>query len=163
MAQRDQTPARRDGFGKSVTVPGQGTYTVQSSGAIEFDPLPAFRGRATPITYRVTDSHKSTATATLGHDGRLRSTRSPSTTSAITPFNQPITVKVLANDKAGDASAPLDPGSVVLKDPADGVFRKKVTRPGEGSYTAAADGSITFTPVEGLSGRDQPSDVPGDR
>jgi len=148
--------AQRDGFGKSVTVPGQGTYTVQSSGAIQFDPLPAFRGRATPITYRVSDSNKSTATATLG----LTATPVfPFTVddTAITPFNQPVTVKVLANDKPGDASAPLIPGSVVLKDPADGVFRKNVTRPGEGSYAAAADGAITFTPAKDYQGLTSPA------
>jgi hypothetical protein len=40
---------------------------------------------------------------------------------------------VLANDAAG--SLPLVPGSVVLKDPADGVYKTSVTVPGEGVYT----------------------------
>ncbi|MGL5829411.1 MAG: GEVED domain-containing protein, partial [Angustibacter sp.] len=41
----------------SVTIPGQGTYTVDpATGAITFTPLPAFVGTATPITYRVEDT-----------------------------------------------------------------------------------------------------------
>ncbi|MEV6281690.1 Ig-like domain-containing protein [Kribbella sp. NPDC051770] len=146
----------RASFGKTLTVAGQGTYTVQDSGAVQFDPLPAFRGKGKPITYRVADSNKSVATATL-----LLSTTpiDPFTVddSAITPYNQAITVDVLANDKPGDASAPLVPGSLLLKDPADGKYRATVTQPREGTYVADKTGKVTFTPVKDYQGVTTPA------
>lgn len=50
----------------SLTIAGQGTYTVNSDGTITFDPLPGFTGTATPVTYTVTDSvgQKSSTTIT---------------------------------------------------------------------------------------------------
>lgn len=144
-------------FGKTVTVPGQGTYSVQPSGAIQFDPLPTFHGAGRPIAYQVSDSNKNVAGATLG---MTVTAVAPFTVddSGITPFNQPITLKVLANDKAGDASAPLVPGSVLLQDPAHpSSYKKTVTQPREGTYTAAADGSVTFTPVKDYQGMTSPA------
>ena len=39
-----------------VTVPNEGTYTVNSDGTVTFDPLPTFSGTATPVVYQVEDS-----------------------------------------------------------------------------------------------------------
>ncbi|GAA1547633.1 Ig-like domain-containing protein [Kribbella lupini] len=148
--------SQRSDFARTVTVAGQGTYTVQDSGAVLFDPLPAFRGKGRPITYRVADSNKTTATATL-----LLSTTpiDPFTVddSAITPFNRAITIDVLANDKPGDPSAPLVAGSLLLKDPADDVYRAKVTQPREGTYVADKTGRVTFTPVKDYQGVTTPA------
>ncbi|ADB34454.1 LPXTG-motif cell wall anchor domain protein [Kribbella flavida DSM 17836] len=148
--------ARSQRFGRAVTVPGQGTYAVRPSGAIVFDPLPAFRGTARPITYQVADSNKSVATATVA----LTVTPvDPFTVddSAITSFGQSITVDVLANDKAGDPSAPLVAAGLVLKDPQDGAYRKTVTQPGEGRYTTDSSGRITFTPASKYQGVTTPA------
>ncbi|MFK4090887.1 Ig-like domain-containing protein [Kribbella sp. NPDC020789] len=141
-------------FAKTVTVPGQGTFTVQPTGMVVFDPLPAFHGSVTPITYRVADSNGTFGTATL------TMTVTPIwpvalDDSKVTPFNQPITVDVLANDKPGDPSAPLVPASLVLKT-ADG-FGKTLTQAGEGTYTVTADGAITFTPVKDFQGLTTPA------
>jgi CshA-type fibril repeat protein len=148
--------AGSDGFVKRIMVPGEGTYSVQPTGMIAFDPLPTFHGRARPLTYRVADSNKSTATATL----TMTVTRiQPFTVddSGITPYNRAITVNVLANDKPGDPSAPLVQGSLVLKDPVGGAYKKKVTRAGEGSYVAGDDGTITFTPAKNYQGVTTPA------
>ena len=40
----------------SLTIAGQGTYTVVADGTITFDPDSSFTGTATPVTYSVTDS-----------------------------------------------------------------------------------------------------------
>jgi CshA-type fibril repeat protein len=41
----------------SLTVPGEGTYTVNADGTVTFDPLPTFTGTAaTPVTYQAKDS-----------------------------------------------------------------------------------------------------------
>lgn len=147
--------ARMAGYLKKVTVANQGTYTVQQSGAVVFDPLPAFRGKAMAINYRVADSNGIFSASTL------TMTVTPVwpvavDDSGITPYNHAITVDVLANDKAGDPSAPLVRTSLVLKDMAGG-YRKTITQPGEGSYTAADDGSITFTPVKDYQGVTTPA------
>ena len=39
----------------SLTVAGEGTYTVNPDGTVTFDPVPAFYGVATPITYQAMD------------------------------------------------------------------------------------------------------------
>jgi hypothetical protein len=39
----------------SLTVPGEGTYTVNMDGTVTFDPLPSFHGTATPIRYQAVD------------------------------------------------------------------------------------------------------------
>jgi CshA-type fibril repeat protein len=48
----------------SVTVPGQGTYTVTPDHTITFTPLPAFIGTATPVTYRFNGLNGTTASST---------------------------------------------------------------------------------------------------
>ena len=53
--------ARQRDFAKTVPIPGEGTYAVQASGSVQFDPLPAFHGKAKPIRYRVADSNKTVA------------------------------------------------------------------------------------------------------
>ncbi len=141
-------------FAKTVTIPGEGTYAVQASGSVQFDPLPAFHGKAKPIRYRVADSNKTVALSTLGMTV-VPVTPSTVNDSAITPFNRPITVNVLANDKPGDPSAPLVAGSVLLKD--GSAYGKSLTRPGEGPYVVNADGSITFTPVKDFQGVTTPA------
>lgn len=40
----------------TLTVAGEGTYTVIAGGAVVFDPLPTFSGPATPISYSVRDN-----------------------------------------------------------------------------------------------------------
>ncbi|WP_328518921.1 Ig-like domain-containing protein [Kribbella sp. NBC_00359] len=147
--------ARTAGYVKKVTVPNQGTYTVQPSGAVGFDPLPAFRGQALAINYRVADSNGSYAASTLS---MTVTPVQPVTVddSAITPYDHPITVNVLANDKPGDPTAPLVGSSLVLKDPAGG-YRKTITQSGEGTYAAADDGTITFTPVKDFQGVTTPA------
>jgi CshA-type fibril repeat protein len=147
--------ARTTGYVKKVTVANQGTYTVQSTGAVRFDPLPAFRGKALAINYRVADSNGNYAASTLT---MTVTPIWPVTVddSAITPYDHPIMVNVLANDKPGDPTAPLVSSSLVLKDPAGG-YRKSIARPGEGTYVAAEDGTITFTPVKGYKGVTTPA------
>jgi CshA-type fibril repeat protein len=39
----------------SLTVSGEGTYTVNADGTVTFDPLPSFHGTATPIRYQAVD------------------------------------------------------------------------------------------------------------
>ncbi|GAA0620189.1 hypothetical protein GCM10009534_64220 [Kribbella sandramycini] len=147
-----------NGYAKTLTVAKQGAYTVQPTGSVLFDPLPTFHGRALPVTYRVADSNGTVATSTL----TMTVTPIWPTAvddSAITPFNQPITIDVLANDKPGDPSAPLVASSLLLKEPVVAAtgYRKSITQPGEGTYTVTDDGKVTFTPVKDFQGVTTPA------
>ena len=52
--------------GRTLQIPGQGVYTINPvTGAVTFDPEPAFVGQATPVAYRVTDSNGNTTSSTL--------------------------------------------------------------------------------------------------
>jgi CshA-type fibril repeat protein len=151
----DRTSVGLNGAAKKVTIAGQGTYTVLSAGSVEFDPLPAFRGKASPIEYRVADSDGNSAVSTLSM------TVTPVdpvavNDSAITPYGHAITVNVPANDKPGDASAPLRPASVVVKDAA-GHYGQTMTRAGEGTYAVDAYGAVKFTPAKGFQGVTTPT------
>jgi CshA-type fibril repeat protein len=70
----------------SSTVAGEGTYVVNSNGSISFDPLPTFRGTATPISYSLADSlgQRSTATYTPSVAAPNPPTASPDTRSVLT-------------------------------------------------------------------------------
>lgn len=67
---------------------------------------------------------------------------------ASTTPNTAVTIATLANDTP--AAAALDPASVLLIDPADGVKKTSVTIVGEGTYTIdTATGNVIFTPEAG--------------
>jgi CshA-type fibril repeat protein len=138
-------------YGTSVTIPGEGTYTVNPDGTVAFDPVPAFTGAATPVTYQIADQDGVTARSTIAITVTPVVPIARDDT-ATTPFDTAVTVPVLGNDVAGDPSAPLVPGSVRLLDPADGTYRATVTIPGEGTYTVNPDGSVTFDPGPTFSG-----------
>ncbi|MGL4743082.1 MAG: GEVED domain-containing protein, partial [Dermatophilaceae bacterium] len=144
--------------GRTLTVPGEGTYTINpTTGAVTFDPLPAFTGTATAVTYRVANAASQTTTSTL------TITVTPITPNAVddaatTPNDTPVTVPLLTNDTPGDPSAPLDPTSVVFPttgQPAGATVSpdgKTLTVPGEGTYTINPDGSLTFDPLPAFTG-----------
>ena len=140
-------------FKTTVTIAGQGTYTVNTTtGVVTFDPVPAFTGNATALTYRVTDSTGQNATSTIAV------TVTPITPTAVdnsaaAAFNTAVQIPVLGNDAAGAASAPLDATSVKLLDPADGTYKTSVTIAGKGTFTVnTTTGVVTFTPVTGYQG-----------
>lgn len=60
-----------DGDVTSVTVPGQGTWTVDPTGEVTFTPEPGFEGDPDPIDYTITDADGQTsdpATITVAYD-----------------------------------------------------------------------------------------------
>jgi CshA-type fibril repeat protein len=143
------------GTGRTLAVPGQGTWTVNATtGAITFTPAAGFHGTPDPITYQVLDYNGTPATATL----TVTIGNPPAATddSAHTPFRTPVTLTPLANDTAGDDGA----GVKVALDPADLVFTSSAaTNSGRDLTTAegtwaisATTGMVTFTPVSTFSG-----------
>jgi CshA-type fibril repeat protein len=51
--------------GTTLTIAGEGTYTVNSDGTVSFVPLPTFFGKATTIKYSVSDAVGQVATANI--------------------------------------------------------------------------------------------------
>lgn len=49
----------------SVSISGQGTYTVNTNGSVTFDPEPAFTGTATSVNYQVADTAGLKASAAI--------------------------------------------------------------------------------------------------
>ncbi|RYB93817.1 tandem-95 repeat protein [Nocardioides oleivorans] len=142
--------------GKTLTVPDQGTYTVNADGSITFDPLPAFAGIASPVTYAVADSHGNQVTATL------TITVTPVAPTAVddratTPHHTPVLIDVLRNDTPGSVSAAFDPSTLRLVDPATGRPATTVIVPGEGVWTVV-DGQVRFEPEKGFTGTASPID-----
>ena len=71
-----------------------------------------------------------------------------------------LTVDVLGNDTAGSGSQPLVPESVEISSLSatnlsqlENGRGKRLLIPGEGVYTVAGNGAVTFTPEEGFTGR----------
>ncbi|GAA1943010.1 beta strand repeat-containing protein [Nocardioides hwasunensis] len=140
--------------GKTLTVPGQGTYRVNPDGTITFDPVAAFTGTASPVTYAVIDSHGNPARATLA----ITVTPVVPTAAddrATTPHHTAVLIDVLGNDTAGSAAAPIDPATLRLVDPATGQPVTRVVVPGEGVWTVV-DGQVRFEPEKGFSGTATP-------
>jgi CshA-type fibril repeat protein len=135
----------------TLTVPTQGTYTINPDGSVTFTPVPTFHGSATPVQYQVADKAGQLATSTISVEVTAV-TPGASPDSATTPYAHAVNVPLLTNDLEGAPTAPLVPGSVQLRDPATSTWNTSVSRPAIGTYVVNPDGSLTFTPASGYSG-----------
>ncbi|MFB4351337.1 Ig-like domain-containing protein [Microbacterium sp. CR_7] len=150
--------------GRTLTVPGQGTYVVDpATGEVEFTPEPAFVGTTTPVSYTAVDEIGNAAGSTIAVT--VTAVTPTATDDAVTtPFNTPITLDLLDNDRPGDDSVPLDPASVVFEPSGvpTGVAAeirdggKTLDVAGEGVFALGDDGTVTFTPSAGFSGSTTP-------
>jgi len=144
------TDAGASADGKTLTIAGQGTYTIDAAGVLTFDPLPGFSGTATAVHYQLTDSHGLTATATVRLTVTAIMPDAKNDTGA-TSYRTSTTVDLIANDSAGDSSAPLVPGSIVFTSAAATNGGKSLTT-AQGSYTIDNSGVVTFIPAAGFVG-----------
>lgn len=139
--------------GRTLTVPGQGTWTVGTDGTVSFDPLPPFTGVSAPVTYEVTDSfgNVSGSTLTVAVDARTPTAVDDART---TPHGVPVVVDVLGNDLAA-AGVALDATTLRLLDPRTGEPTAEVAVAGQGTWTVV-DGAVRFVPAGGFSGSATP-------
>ena len=136
----------------SVTVPGEGTYTIEN-GVVTFTPEPQFTGKASGVTVKRTDKNGTEVTA------KYTPTVKPVTPTAegvTTTDVQGATQKGKPAFEAGKTTVNGVEKTVELDDtkPAtfeDGSTTKEV--PGEGTYTVAPDGTVTFTPEKDFTGQ----------
>ena len=138
---------------KSVTVPGEGTYTIDENGVVTFTPEPQFTGKASGVTVKRVDKNGTEVTA-----------KYTPTVKPVTPTAEGVTTTDVQGAKQ-TGKPEFTPGkttvngvekTVELDDtkPAtfeDGSTTKEV--PGEGTYTVAPDGTVTFTPNKDFTGQ----------
>jgi CshA-type fibril repeat protein len=133
----------------SVTVANVGTYSVDSSGAITFVPLPTYVGTPAALPYRVSSGTglvvSSTYTPTVIGTPLAKNDVSSG------PMNQPQSKKVLEND-ASTTGTPLSASTIRLLNPITNTYgTSPVSIANQGTYSISGD-RIVFTPVTGFVG-----------
>ena len=145
--------------GKTLTVPGQGTWVVNNDGTITFTPEPNFKGDPTPISYTVSDTTgQISAPATVTVDYPQNPPVATNDTVTAPTVGTPVTVNVLGNDT--DPNNNIDPTSVKIVNPPSGSTLspdgKTLTVPGQGTWVVNNNGTITFTPEPNFKGDPTP-------
>lgn len=133
----------------TLTVPGQGTYSVNSSGILTFTPVSTFYGTATPIEYTVSNSlglvsPPGTITYTVIPAGAPFAANDMLTTIQ----NNSVTYNIAAND-TDDVSINV---SRIDFDPITIGFQQSYYVAGKGQFSVDASGLLTFTPDWNFSG-----------
>ena len=137
---------------KEKVIPGQGTYTIASDGAVTFTPDKQFVGKPDPITVKRVDKNGTPVTATYSPEF-VKVTPTGTTATSTGPQGVPQTgTPAFAG---GDLLIPID--DTVEPTFADGS--KKKTIPGQGTYTITPDGAVTFTPDKQFVGKPDPITV----
>jgi CshA-type fibril repeat protein len=140
---------------ESLTVAGEGTYTVNSNGTVTFDPLPTFTGTATPVAYQATDILGRTATADIMPtvDPPARPTALPETKlllpGATTVFTHVVGASALATGAGLQTGATNGP---CLVDPSTNTCGTTVTIDDEGTWAIdQTTGVATFTALSTIA------------
>ena len=140
-----------------VVVPGEGTYTIDENGVVTFTPEPQFTGKASGVTVKRTDKNGTEVTA------KYTPTVKPVTPTAegkVTTDVQGATQTGKPEFTAGkttvngvEKTVELSDKPAKLVDPKTGDPVDSVTIEGEGTYTVAPDGTVTFTPNKDFTGQ----------
>ena len=147
QVQQGNTLAVNDASGKL-----QGTYTVQANGDISFQPAPDFYGTPTPAHLRVRDKNGSTADAVYWPNVTQVT---PTSTDATSTGPQGVPQTGTPSFQGGDSRVPIDE---TVEPTFEGGSKKK-SIPGQGTYTIASDGAVTFTPEKQYVGTPTPVTV----
>ena len=141
----DTVPATFDDGSTTKTVDGVGTYTVASDGTVTFKPLPTYVGTPEGVTVKRVDKNGTLATATYTPTVTpVTPTATPAETSGVqgaTQSGKPVFTE-------GDSRVPMNDAVPATFD--DGSTSKTVD--GIGTYTVAADGTVTFVPDPSFTG-----------
>ena len=123
----------------SVTVEGEGTYTIDKDGKVTFTPEPEFLGTATGVTVQRVDKNGTEVTAKY--------------TPTVTPVTATVDKTSEGPKNTPQSETPEFTGDVDLDVPptfSDGSTTKVIE--GEGKYTIDKDGKVTFTPEKDYVG-----------
>ncbi len=149
------------GGGSTIAVPGEGEYAVRADGTGSFTPQTGFVGQTSTVTYAVRGSDAASRTARLSVVVRPGPHAVPD--SAATPQGVDVTLAPLAGDgpglRADGTGGGWDVASLALRATPDLPAGSEVspdgtvlTAPGEGVYTVAPGGSVTFDPEPSFRG-----------
>ncbi|RSI01025.1 YSIRK-type signal peptide-containing protein [Streptococcus sanguinis] len=133
------------------TVQGVGEYTINSDGSITFTPEKQYVGTPTPVTVKRVDKNGTEVTATYTP---TVTKVTPTSTNATSTGPQGVPQTGTPSFQGGDPLVPID--ETVEPSFADG---SKKTIPGQGTYTIAPDGAVTFTPEKQFVGKPDPITV----
>ena len=141
----DDVPATFDDGSTTKTVEGVGTYTVAPDGTVTFVPEKSFVGTAPAVTVVREDVNGTKASATY-----------TPTVTPVTPTAEPATsTDIQGQTQTGKPSFTPGNPSVPMDDDVPATFEDGSTTkviPGEGTYTVAPDGTVTFVPEKAFTG-----------
>ena len=126
-------------------VPGEGTYTIDKDGKVTFTPEPQFVGTAKGVTVKRVDKNGTSVTANY-----------TPTVKPVEPTGEPAkTINKKGETQTGTTKfTPVDP-NVPIDEKVPATFEdgsKEKVVPGEGKYTVAPDGTVTFVPEKDFIG-----------
>ena len=141
----EDTPATFEDGSTTKTIPGEGTYTVSPDGTVTFVPEKSFTGTATGVTVKRVDKNGTEITA-----------KYTPTVTPVTPTATPVETTDIQGAKQtgkpvfteGDSRVPMNDDVPATFE--DGSTTKTVD--GVGTYTVAADGTVTFVPEKSFVG-----------
>ena len=141
-----------DDGSKEKSIPGQGTYTIAPDGTVTFTPDKQFVGNPDPVTVKRVDKNGTPVTATYSPEFTKVT---PTGTGATSTGPQGLPQTGTPTFQGGDPLVPID--ETVEPTFEDGSKEKSI--PGQGTYTIASDGTVTFTPDKQFVGNPDPVTV----
>ncbi|WP_155731388.1 LPXTG cell wall anchor domain-containing protein, partial [Streptococcus salivarius] len=141
----DDVPATFDDGSTTKTVDGVGTYTVAADGTVTFVPEKSFVGTAPAVTVVREDKNGTKASATYTPTVTPVTPTAEDTTST---GKQGQTQTGTPTFTPGNPNVPMDDDTPATFE--DGSKTKNI--PGEGTYTVAPDGTVTFVPEKSFTG-----------
>jgi CshA-type fibril repeat protein len=149
-----------DGDIIGFTVAGEGSWSVNpETGQVTFSPEDGYVGDPTPVEYTVADEQGNETSSMININYPPVANDDSNTSLSV---GQTATLAPLANDH--QTSSPFDPESINFVVPngatgsdtdGDGDIDEVIV-PGEGTWTANVDGTVTFVPEKGLIGNPTP-------
>ena len=141
----DDVPATFEDGSTTKVIPGEGTYTVSPDGTVTFVPEKAFTGTGTGVTVKRVDKNGTAITATYTP---TVTPVTPTAESVTSIGNKSQTQTGKPSFTEGDSRVPMN--NQVPATFEDGSTTKTIS--GVGTYTVAADGTVTFTPEPEFTG-----------
>ena len=148
----DTKPMTFEDGQSTKTVPGVGEYSINPDGSITFTPDKQFVGKPDPVTVKRVDKNGTPVTATYTP---TVTKVTPTSTNATSTGPQGVPQTGTPTFQGGDPLVPIDETVEPTFD--DGSKEKNI--PGQGTYTIAPDGTVTFTPDKQFVGNPTPVTV----
>ena len=141
----NDVPATFEDGSTTKVIPGEGTYTVAPDGTVTFVPEKSFTGTGTGVTVKRVDKNGTPVTA-----------KYTPTVTPVTPTAKPVTTTDIQG-KTQTGTPTFTPGNpdVPMDNDVPATFEDGSTTkviPGEGTYTVAPDGTVTFVPEKSFTG-----------